>query len=113
MATAVARVACVVELNVVNAPVLAVVDPIGVAWILPAYTAPAIPAPPATVNAPVVVLVAAVVVLSNKRGLPPLYWKRPTSFAEPWPFTANTTSACWLVEINKLPFVLVVPSTYK
>ena len=49
----------------------------------PADNAPAIPAPPATTNAPVVELVAAVVDLMYKRGLPPLYWKRPISFAEP------------------------------
>ena len=41
--------------NVVNEPVLAVVEPTGVFCKLPAYTAPAIPAPPFTINAPVVV----------------------------------------------------------
>jgi hypothetical protein len=39
--------------NVVNEPVLAVVEPTGVFCKLPAYTAPAIPAPPFTINAPV------------------------------------------------------------
>ena len=38
--------------NVVNDPVLAVVEPTGVFCILPAYTAPVIPAPPLTIKAP-------------------------------------------------------------
>ena len=71
----------VIAVNVVNAPVLGVALPIGVLLILaklavpafinpPTYNAPTTPAPPATCNAPLVVLVAAVLFATNTA--PPL-----------------------------------------